>query len=80
MSSILRFQEASILLCPNVLQRISHIVLSAVARVVGLPLGTIGSNTRRQKQHPENYIGVTIGPTFSFMGCVSSTLSGIGAR
>lgn len=78
-SSILRFQKAGILLCPNVLQRVSHIMRSAVARLVGLLLGTVSSNVWQEKQHPKNHIGVTIRPTFSFLGCIS-TLSGIDAH
>lgn len=64
----------------NVLQHISHIMPSVVERLVGLPLGTISSNVQREKQHPKNCIGVTTGPTFSFLPCVSSTSSAIDAR
>lgn len=38
----------------------SHIMRSAVARVVGLLHTTVGSNVQREEQHPKNHIGVTI--------------------
>lgn len=37
-------------------KHISHILRSEVARVVGLLLGTMGSNMCREKQHPNHHI------------------------